>query len=91
MVLVTAAFVFTLFAVTVTWYSLTPVFNQLSGSLNSTAFNMSLPSSTTTSVNRIGTVLGYLWPILLAVSVIGVISWLYIQSQRVDYESGEFY
>jgi len=90
-VLVTGVFIFLMFTATVAWYSLTPVFYNVTAIVNSTAYGMGLHSSVEVEIGRVVTILRYLFPILMGMIIIGIIVWLYTQMQRVDYESVEYY
>lgn len=90
-IFVTATFIFLMFSATVAWYSLTPIFYNVTETFNTTAFNMSLPAGATTQINRSITILQYLYPILMGMIILGIVVWLFVQTQRVDYESAEYY
>lgn len=90
-IFVTAVFVFLMFSASVAWYSLTPVFYNVTEIFNATAFNMSLPAGATTQINRSVSILQFLFPILMGMIILGIVVWLFVQTQRVDYESAEYY
>lgn len=87
----TVVFIIILFTITVGWFSLTPVYRSLSTGLNASIAGLGLPSDSSQGINTTFTVFNFLWYILFGVIVLGFLAWLFIQSQRVEYETAEYY
>jgi len=87
LVYVWLTFIIVLFGISITWFAFTPAFYMVRSGLKNATDTMDLPSNVQTQINNTLTMMGYMWFWVAVILVIGLLVWVYVHSQKREWES----